>query len=91
MGNQQGAASRIVPTKREGTRMKSTLFGFGVVFLIGAVWFTLGTGPMQTMKNLTVLVFLFPGIVALVVGLEITRLQNELRKLRAHEKTPRPL
>jgi biotin transporter BioY len=71
--------------------MKSTLFGFGVVFLIGAAWFTLGIGPMQPMKNLAVLAFLLPGVVAVVAGLEIARLRNELRKLRAREKTPSAL
>jgi biotin transporter BioY len=67
--------------------MKNTLFGFGVVLLIGAAWFTLGIGPMQPIKNLAVLAFLLPGVVAVVAGIEMTRLRSELRNLRAREKT----
>jgi biotin transporter BioY len=66
--------------------MKSTLFGFGVVLFIGAAWFTLGIGPAQPMKNLVVLAFLLPGVVAVVAGLEMARLRNELRKLQTQEK-----
>ena len=72
----------------EGPIMKNTLFGFGVVYLIGAVVFTLGVAPVQPMKNLAVLEFLLPGVVALVAGLEIARLRTELRELRSRDKAP---
>lgn len=68
--------------------MKNTLFGFGVVYLIGAVGFTLGVAPVQPMKNLAVMEFLLPGVVALVAGLEIARLRTELRELRSRDKAP---
>ena len=68
--------------------MKNTLFYAGVVLLIGAVVFTLGVAPEQPMKNLAVMEFLLPGVVALVAGSEIAQLRTELRELRAKDKAP---
>ncbi len=65
--------------------MRSTLFGFGVVYIVGAALLVLDISGMPTMtiKNLAVLAFLLPGVVATVGGLEMARLQRQLRELRS--------
>ena len=68
--------------------MKSTLFGFGVVYLVGAAWLILDVGQMLPMRNLAVLAFLLPGVVAMVGGLEVARLRRELQELRGQGEAP---
>jgi biotin transporter BioY len=68
--------------------MKSVLFGFGVVYLLGAVWLIVAPSQILEMKNLAVLVFFSPGVVALVAGLEVARLRREVLELHAKDGAP---
>ncbi len=61
--------------------MKSTLFGFGIVYVLGALVLVFDV-PLMPAKSLAVLAFLLPGVVALVASLEIARLRGQLDDLR---------
>ena len=66
-----------IPIKRRAKTMNNTLLGFGIVFLVGAVLMVLGLTQRElTVKDLSVLVFFFPGVIALVAHLEIARLRK---------------
>ena len=54
------------------------LLGFGIVYPIGAVVLAMGFGQISQ-KNLSVLAFLLPGVVALVAHLEIARLRRQAK------------
>jgi hypothetical protein len=61
--------------------MNNTLLGFGIVFFVGAVLMLFGLTPAAlTVKELSVLVFFFPGVVAVVSHLEIARLRKQAGK-----------
>ena len=64
--------------------MKTTLFGFGIVYLVGALVLVFDV-PQMPAKNLSVLAFLLPGVVALVANIEIARLKRQLNDLRRRE------
>lgn len=57
--------------------MNAVLMGFGAVYLIGAILLVLDVTPMPTLKDLSVLAFLLPGVIALVSHLEIARLRKQ--------------
>ena len=64
--------------------MKTTLFGFGIVYLVGALVLVFDV-PQLPAKNLSVLAFLLPGVVALVANIEIARLKRQLNDLSRRE------
>ena len=64
--------------------MKTTLFGFGIVYLVGALVLVFDV-PQMPAKNLSVLAFLLPGVVALVANIEIARLKRQLNDLSRRE------
>ena len=64
--------------------MKTTLFGFGIVYLVAALVLVFYV-PQLPAKNLSVLAFLLPGVVALVANIEIARLKRQLNDLSRRE------
>ena len=57
--------------------IKTVLLGFGVVYLIGAVLLAFDITHIPTLKDVSVLAFLLPGVVALVAHLEIAKLKKQ--------------
>ncbi len=61
--------------------MNNTLLGFGIVLIVGAVLLLFGLTPgALTVKDLSVLAFFLPGVIALVSHLEIARLRKQTGK-----------
>ena len=62
--------------------METTLLGFGIGYLVGAVLLAFNTYfdimPAMSVKSLAVLAFFLPGVVALIAHLEIVRLKKQL-------------
>lgn len=65
--------------------MKTTLLGFGIVYLAGAILLVfniyLDITPTLPVKSLAVLAFFLPGVVALIAHLEIARLKKHLNDI----------
>ena len=70
--------------------MNTTLLGFGIVYLAGAVLLVfniyLDITPTLSLKSLAALAFFLPGVVALVAHLEIVMLKKQLNDIRARGK-----
>ena len=70
--------------------MKTTLLGFGIVYLVGAVLLILNIyldiTPPLPVRSLTVLAFLLPGAVAIITHLEIVRLKKQLNDILGRGK-----
>ena len=66
--------------------MKTALLGFGIVYLAGAVLLVSDITQILPAKNLSVLAFFLPGVVALVAHLEIAKLKKQLADLREKGK-----
>ena len=70
--------------------MKTTLLGFGIGYLVGAVLLAFNTYfdimPAMSVKSLTVLAFFLPGVVALIAHLEIVRLKKQLNDILGRGK-----
>jgi hypothetical protein len=70
--------------------MKTTLLGFGIGYLAGAVLLVFNIyfdlTPTLPMKSLAVLAFFLPGVVALIAHLEIVRLKKQLNDILGRGK-----
>ena len=70
--------------------MKTTLLGFGIGYLVGAVFLAfniyLDITPTLPVKSLAVLAFFLPGVVALIAHLEIARLKKQINDILGMRK-----
>ncbi len=70
--------------------MKTTLLGFGIGYLAGAVLLVFNIyfdiTPTLPLKSLAVLAFFLPGVVALIAHLEIVRLKKQLNDILGRGK-----
>ncbi len=65
--------------------MKTTLLGFGIVYILAAFLLIsniyLDITPPLPVKSLTVLAFFLPGALAIIAHLEIVRLKKQLNDI----------